>query len=338
MSDAVVVSDLVKRYLPELPPAVDGLSFSVRQGEVFGLLGPNGAGKTTTIGVLTTRVVATSGRAVVAGTDVTTDARKARGLLGVVPQHHNLDRSLDVRRNLLYHAAYHGVGRAIRRQRAEDLLTRMGLGDRAEANVDELSGGQAQRVMIARALMHQPEVLFLDEPTSSLDPQARVFVHDEIGALRKEGVTVVVTTHDMEEAAKLCDRVGIVDHGAMLRLDTPAAMTDSLPGRTTLTVTITMADVETDVVARALSDLDGVERVERIGVGTAASPPGAPTPVPAPAGGGEQFRLYLSADSSVVVPIMLKVLTGLGCDITDLSVSKPSLEDVFLHLTGRELR
>ncbi len=345
MSDAVVVSELVKRYVPSMPAAVDGLSFSVRRGEVFGLLGPNGAGKTTTIGVLTTRVVATSGQAIVAGRDVTTDARKARRALAVVPQHNNLDRSLDVRQNLLYHAAYHGVSRAVRKQRAEEILERVGLRDRATAKAEELSGGQAQRVMIARALMHEPEVLFLDEPTSGLDPQARVFVHDEIVRFREEGVTVVITTHDMEEATKLCDRVGIVDHGKMLKIDPPAAMTSALPGSATLTVTINADESQADAVVTALSELDNVERVEKISAGMPAPPPGIPLPpwlpVPAPTAGGAngtQFRLYTSVDSSVVVPIMLKVLAGIGCDITDLSVSKPSLEDVFLHLTGRELR
>ncbi|OQO89695.1 ABC transporter ATP-binding protein [Saccharomonospora piscinae] len=347
MGDAVVVNELVKRYLPGAPAAVDGLGFSVRQGEVFGLLGPNGAGKTTTIGVLTTRILPTSGYATVAGMDVTARPKSARRALAVVPQHNNLDRSLNVRQNLLYHAAYHGVARSVRRARAAEIISRIGLDDHADAKVDRLSGGLAQRVMIARALMHRPEVLFLDEPSSGLDPQSRLFVHDEIRALREDGVTVVVTTHDMEEAAKLCDRVGIIDHGKMLKLDSPATMTNALPGSSALTVTVDADDAKSDSVVQILSEMDNVERVEKIGAGAPAPPPGMPgMPMPPwmapppqqPVSDGVRFRLYTSVEPAAVLPIMLKVLGGIGCDITDLSVSKPSLEDVFLHLTGRNLR
>ncbi|WP_229070427.1 ABC transporter ATP-binding protein [Actinoplanes sp. DH11] len=344
MREAVTVEKLVKKYHPNMPAALSELDFSVRSGEVFGLLGPNGAGKTTAIGVLTTRIVATSGRATVAGVDVTQDAKTARRVLAVVPQRNNLDRALNVRQNLLYHAAYHGVGRAERGRRADAMLERTGLSDKAAANVDTLSGGQAQRVMIARALMHKPAVLFLDEPTVGLDPQARIFVHDSVWALRDEGVTVVLTTHDMEEAAKLCDRVGIVDHGKLLQLDSPAAMTGLLPGSTTLTVTVQADDDRADAIQAALEDLEKVERVERTGGGAPALPPGMPPPppwMPAPPAADEdglQFRLYTSAESSAVVPPMLRALTDIDAQVSGLNVGKPSLEDVFLHLTGRELR
>lgn len=213
---AVELIELVKRYPKSPANAVDKLSFTVRRGEIFGLLGPNGAGKTTTVGVLTTRVRPTAGTAKVAGLDVVRDAVTVRGRLGVVPQRVNLDRSLSTRDNLIFHAAYHGMSRADRNARADELLERMGLADKASVSVDQLSGGQSQRLMIARGLMHRPEVLFLDEPSTGLDPQARLFVHDRVRALREEGVTVVLTTHDMDEAAKLSDRVGIVDHGRML--------------------------------------------------------------------------------------------------------------------------
>jgi ABC-2 type transport system ATP-binding protein len=153
---AVEVRDLVKRYGRSTTPAVDGLSFAVRRGEVFGLLGPNGAGKTTTVGVLTTRVTKTSGLATVAGIDVAANPVGARAVLGVVPQRPNLDRSLDARGNLVWHAAYHGVPRAQRGRLADELLERMGLAEKAKTNPDELSGGQAQRLIIARGLMHDP--------------------------------------------------------------------------------------------------------------------------------------------------------------------------------------
>ncbi|SES12504.1 ABC transporter ATP-binding protein [Actinokineospora terrae] len=348
---AVEVSDLVKLYKKNPKPAVDGLSFGVEAGEVFGLLGPNGAGKTTTVGVLTTRVLPTAGQASVHGVDVVRDARRARQLLAVVPQRNNLDRSLNIRQNLLFHAAYHGVPRAERNARADEILDRMGLADRAKDKIDIVSGGQAQRVMIARALMHQPKVMFLDEPSTGLDPQARLFVHDRVKDLRAEGVTVVLTTHDMDEAAKLCDRVGIVDHGKLLALDTPAALTRGLPGSTTVSVTVNLANTPVELVEKALAGIDGVERVERIGSGgpAVALPPGLPPAAlaaiaakaaeapaaPSPTG---QFRLYTGHEAAVVLPAVLRVLGDTSCDVTDLSIGTPSLEDVFIHLTGRELR
>ena len=239
---AVEVEGLEKRY-PKAPAnAVDGVSFTVDRGEVFGLLGPNGAGKTTTIGVLTTRVRLSAGVARVAGVDVTTDAVLARSRLSVVPQRNNLDRSLTIRQNLIFHAAYHGVpaGRAqpSRRRAARPVRAHRPRDDK----VDFVSGGMAQRLMIARAMMHTPQVLFLDEPSTGLDPAARLFVWDRIRDLREQGVTIVITTHDMDEAATLADRVGIMDHGHLLALDTPAALTRSLPGKTTLEIAMAGAD------------------------------------------------------------------------------------------------
>ncbi|MCT2587532.1 ABC transporter ATP-binding protein [Actinophytocola gossypii] len=337
--NAVEVVDLVKQYKKAPKPAVDGLSFTVRRGEVFGLLGPNGAGKTTTVGVLTTRVLATSGRASVHGVDVRTESTRARELLAVVPQRNNLDRSLNIRQNLLFHATYHGVPRAERNRLADEILERMGLADRAKDRLDNVSGGQAQRVMIARALMHRPKVLFLDEPSTGLDPQARLFVHDRIAELRDDDVTVVLTTHDMDEAAKLCDRVGIVDHGKLLALDSPAALTRGLPGSTTVTVTVSLDGTGADRVAATLSDVDGVERVERITAAAPALPPGGLPGAPTTSDGvSGQFRLYTEHEPAVVLPSVLKVLAGTGSDLTDLSIGTPSLEDVFIHLTGRELR
>ena len=184
MTPDVEVSDLVKRYPKGTVNAVDGVSFSVAPGEVFGLLGPNGAGKTTTVGVLTTRVRPTSGTARVAGVDVVADPVGARARLAVVPQRNNLDRSLTIRDNLVFHAHYHGVPAAQRGRRADDLIERFGLSERANEKPDRFSGGQEQRVMIARALMHRPQVLFLDEPSTGLDPAARLFVWDRVREMR----------------------------------------------------------------------------------------------------------------------------------------------------------
>jgi ABC-2 type transport system ATP-binding protein len=321
---AVTVAELVKKYPNGPAPAVDGLTFSVPRGEIFGLLGPNGAGKSTTIGILTTRVLPTSGTARVDGIDVVGDPARARRALAVVSQNNNLDRSLTVRQNLLFHAAYHGVGARERRSAADRLLERMGLKEYAGAPVAFMSGGQAQRVMIARALMHRPAVLFLDEPATGLDPQARLFVHEHVAELREDGVTVVLTTHDMDEAEKLCDRVGVVDHGRLIALDTPAALTRTLPGRTTLTVTVSLDDATAEDVARALGRTEGVDRVECLPASAERT--------------DRQFRLYTSSDPAALLPPVVATLGDLACRLSDMAIGKPSLEDVFIHLTGRELR
>jgi ABC-2 type transport system ATP-binding protein len=322
MEFAVEVTDLVKRYPGRPTNAVDGISFSVRRGEVFGLLGPNGAGKTTTIGVLTTRVRPTSGTASVAGIDVAADPVTARGRLSVVPQRPNLDRALTARQNLVFHAAYHGIGRAERNRRADALLTELGLGDRGGDKVDNYSGGMAQRLLIARALMHAPQVMVLDEPTTGLDPQARLFVWDKVRELREGGVTVVLTTHDMDEATELADRVGIVDHGKLLALDAPAALTRSLPGSATLDVDVERADDDSDDgVLAALAALPAAERVE-----------------PVADSGGLRARIYLSGAAAGLVGPVSDTLTARRARLTGVRLGEPSLEDVFLSLTGRELR
>jgi ABC-2 type transport system ATP-binding protein len=356
--DIVVVDQLVKRY-PKLPfNAVDGVSFSVRPGEVFGLLGPNGAGKTTTIGVLTTRVRPTSGRALVAGIDVGHDPVAAKRALAVVPQRSNLDRSLTAKRNLLFHAAYFGVPEAERNARAATLLEEFGLADRADDKVDRFSGGQAQRLMIARALMHDPQVLFLDEPTTGLDPQARLFVWDRIRQQRERNVTVLLTTHDMDEATELADRVGIMDHGKLLALDTPDALTSLVPGESTLEIGIEPDGAGPggmDGLVAALGDLPGVERVElvqRAGANGPAGfmPGGGPTPFMAgggPGGAGpskpdgpapRHLRLYCEGEAAPLVPPVVRTLGERGATLADLQLGRPSLEDVFIHLTGRGLR
>jgi ABC-2 type transport system ATP-binding protein len=364
--DLVIVDQLVKRY-PKLPfNAVDGVSFSVHPGEVFGLLGPNGAGKTTTIGVLTTRVKPTSGRALVAGIDVVTDPVAAKRALAVVPQRSNLDRSLTAKRNLLFHAAYFGVPEAERNARAATLLEEFGLADRADDKVDRFSGGQAQRLMIARALMHDPQVLFLDEPTTGLDPQARLFVWDRIREQRQRNVTVLLTTHDMDEATELADRVGIMDHGKLLALDTPDALTSLVPGESTLEIGIEPDGAGPggmDGLVTALGELPGVERVELVQRGAGGGPPGFmpggfPPGPGGPQGGGppsflpggpggagaangpaaRHLRLYCEGEAAGLVPPVVRTLGERGATLADLQLGRPSLEDVFIHLTGRGLR
>jgi len=308
------------------------LSFAVESGEVFGLLGPNGAGKTTTVGILTTRVRPTSGTACIGGIDAGRDPVGARRQFAVVPQRNNLDRALSIRNNLIFHAAYHGVPARERGDRADELLAQFGLADRAKDKPDFFSGGQTQRVMIARALMHAPEVLFLDEPTTGLDPAARLFVWDRLRELESRGVTLVLTTHDMDEAAALAGRVGIMDQGKLLALDTPEALMRSLPGRSTLELTTQACDAGAiaEIVA-AVADLPGVEGVEQLQPPPDAPPPEGPPP-------DLRVRLYVSHDAPRLMAPVASLLAGHGRTLTDVHLSTPTLEDVFIHLTGRTLR
>lgn len=227
---AIDVAGLVKRYPGRPSNALDGISFQVRRGETFGLLGPNGAGKSTLIDILTTAALPTEGRVTLAGVDVAADPVTARRRTGVIPQRPNLDRGLRLGEILTFHAAYHGVPRRRREERATTLLGELGLAERARDRPDFLSGGLAQRVLLARALMHDPEVLFLDEPTNNLDPQSRLFLWDRVRSLRERGVTLVLATHDMDEAERLCDRVAIVDRGRIAALDTPDRLRHAIPG------------------------------------------------------------------------------------------------------------
>jgi ABC-2 type transport system ATP-binding protein len=329
---AVEVLDLVKRYQKSTVNAVDGVSFAAAAGEVFGLLGPNGAGKTTTVGMLTTRVRPTAGTARIGGVDVMRDPVRARAQLAVVPQQNNLDRSLSIRANLVFHAAYHGVPAREREERADEVLDQFGLLDRAADKPDFFSGGQSQRVMIARALMHAPRVLFLDEPTTGLDPAARLFVWDRLRELRDSEVTLILTTHDMDEAALLADRVGIMDHGRLLALDTPAALISSLEGEGTLELT---ADRGADgAVVDALAALAGVERVETVHHADENGAPGAASLESQPL----RVRLYLTGDAALSVAPAAAVLADHGLALLDVKLGTPTLEDVFIHLTGRTLR
>jgi ABC-2 type transport system ATP-binding protein len=354
--NAVEVSDLVKRYPKRDVNAVDRLTFGVASGEVFGLLGPNGAGKTTTVGILTTRLKATSGEARLAGIDVLRAPVAARARLAVVSQRPNLDRALTPRQNLTFHAAYHGVGRAERNTRAAELLDQFGLESQADVKVDWYSGGMAQRLMIARALIHEPAVLFLDEPTTGLDPQARLFVWDRIREMRGRGVTIVLTTHDMDEAAELTDRVGIVDHGKLLAMDSPAALIRGLTGQSVLDITVVPGPGDdVDSVLSALLAVDGVQKGERVAAPAAASAgfgAGGPGGLRM-AGGGDgaratgtavldaapaQLRLYLDHDPAARLGPVVTALAARSATLTDVHIGQPSLEDVFINLTGRGLR
>ncbi len=307
MGTAIHIRGLRKEYGSVV--ALDGLDLDVAEGEMFGLLGPNGAGKTTTIGVLTTRVKASAGTAIVAGHDVAKDSVAARAKIGVVPQRPNPDRGLTVRENLLFHATYFGVPRAEAGRRADALLERVGITEKRDAKPDALSGGQQQRMMIARALTHEPEVLFLDEPTVGLDPQARLAIWDILRELRAQGRTIVMTTHYMEEADQLCDRVAIVDRGRLLSCDTPSALRTQAPGETIVDVTF-----DRELTGDPPS-IDGVSRVELRG------------PV---------LRAY-AATAATAIPSLLAYGESRGLVVRDIHLSRPSLETLFISLTGRKL-
>jgi ABC-2 type transport system ATP-binding protein len=306
--------DLTKVYTGTNFAAVDGLNLDVRAGEIFGLLGPNGAGKTTTVGMLTTRVVPTSGRAFVAGVDVAAHPALAKQLSGIVSQQNTLDRQLTVWENLYFHGRLFGIGAKASRQLADELLDRFQLSKWAKASVYALSGGMAQRLMVARAIFHRPSVLFLDEPTAGLDPQSRLALWDLLGELHRDGQTILLTTHYMEEADRLCDRVAIMDHGRILALDTPAGLKRSIGADTVVTVRTTGDASELGTLLTA--DVPGVART-RVADG--------------------RLELHMQGGDRPVPRIVLAAERG-GFDLVDVSIAEPSLETVFINLTGKELR
>src|ERR1700729_1792419 len=295
--------DLTKVYPGTDFAAVDRLNLDVCAGEIFGLLGPNGAGKTTTAGMLTTRVVPTSGRALLAGVDVAAHPALAKQLSGIVSQQNTLDRQLTVWENLYFHGRLFGMWAKASRKIADDLLEQFHLTRWAKASVYALSGGMAQRLMVARAIFHRPSVLFLDEPTAGLDPQSRLALWDLLGELHGDGQTILLTTHYMEEADQLCERVAIMDHGKILALDTPAALKQSVGADTVVTVKTT-------------SDVSGVTRIRKVDGG---------------------LELHMLGNDRLVPRIVLAAERG-GFDLVDLSIAEPSLETVFINLTGKELR
>jgi ABC-2 type transport system ATP-binding protein len=343
---AIEVRDLVKRYQKSKTNAVDGVTFEVRRGEIFGLLGPNGAGKTTCIGVLITSVIPTSGSAAIMGLNVADDPIGIKQHIAVVPQMSNLDRSLKVREILTFHAAYHSVPRKERETKADQLLEELGLGERKNDKVNRFSGGMAQRLMIARALMHSPSVLFLDEPT-------RLFLWDRIRALNQQGLTILLTTHDMDEADRLCERVAIMDQGKILVNDTPGELKKMIPGGNALEIRVKLPDTG-DTTARerlreSLQTLPGVTKVEQVEnnapTGKPAGPPAGPwakfaPPAAAPPEeelGVITYRIYAQSASSLAGTAAQAVLSA-GAEVRDLHLKQATLEEVFIYLTGRHLR
>ena len=293
--------------------AVDGIDLAVKPGELFGLLGPNGAGKTTTIGICTTRTLPTSGKVRISGLDVVAHPALARRNIGVVPQFNTLDRSLTIFENLYFHCKYFGFSGAESRERANALLKQFLLLERAKSFPSQLSGGLQQRVQIARAIAHRPAVLFLDEPSAGLDPQSRIAMWDAVRKLREEGITVVLTTHYMEEADELCERVAIIDHGKVLALDSPEKLKATLGASTRIELAL-RSDESAQPLAEKLKRLPQIRSVESI------------------AGGLRLFAQKIDG----LLPELVHASQNYG--VRDISINEPSLETVFIQLTGRDLR
>jgi ABC-2 type transport system ATP-binding protein len=309
---AVAIRDLTKRYTRggDLT-AVDGISLEVGSGEAFGLLGPNGAGKTTTVNVCTTRTPPTAGEVRVAGRDVVREPIQVRRAIGVVTQFNTLDRSCTVADNLYYHCRFFSMGHRQSRQRTAELLETFRLTPKAGALPAWLSGGLVQRLQICRAIAHWPRVLFLDEPTAGLDPQSRLALWDHLDKLKREGTTIFLTTHNMDEADRLCDRVAIIDRGRVLATGEPTELKRGSGVGTV--VTLTMANPQAVPVER-LQALAGVRRVEAIG--------GA-------------YQIHTDDGQRSLARIVPAAVDG---EIQDVSVREATLETVFINLTGRELR
>jgi ABC-2 type transport system ATP-binding protein len=306
--------DLTKVYSGTDFAAVDELNLSVHRGEIFGLLGPNGAGKTTTAGMLTTRVTPTSGSAFVGAIDVVEQPALAKQLIGTVSQSNTLDRQLTVAENLYYHGRLFGIPASESHAISARLLDQFQLSNWADASVFALSGGMAQRLMVARAIFHRPAVLFLDEPTTGLDPQGRLALWEILGELNREGQTILLTTHYMEEADQLCDRVAIMDHGKILALDTPAALKRTVGAEEI--VTVKAAGDQAALAALLRREIAGVTRAREVEGG-----------VEIHVQGGEKL-----------VPRVVNAAESGGFEVADLSVAEPSLENVFINLTGKALR
>jgi len=294
-------------------PALDGLSLEVLPGEIFGLLGPNGAGKSTTIGILTTRVRPTSGHAWIGEHDVWAQQAQVKHLIGVVPQRPNLDFSLTAREILVFHGAYFGIGSKLRNERADALLEKFKLTERGNQMVRGFSGGMMQRLSIARAMMHDPQVLFLDEPSAGLDPQTRILLWEIIREYHAAGKTVLLTTHNMEEADALCQRLAIIDHGHMIALGTPVDLKASIPGGFLLRLRFGNQTAE---LLQRLQALAGVREVR-----TADT----------------NIDVYADRGGSLI-PEIASLAASSGAELSDVHISEPSLENLFLHHTGRSLR
>src|SRR5690349_9762378 len=302
-----------KQPKPEIV-ALAGISLDITPGEIFCLLGPNGAGKSTTVGILTTRVRPTAGEAFIGDYEVWNNQVVVKRLIGVVAQRPNLDFNLTAREILTFHGAYFGLSSPERGKRAEALLERFKLTDRADQMVRGFSGGMMQRLSIARAMMHDPQVLFLDEPSAGLDPQTRLLLWEIVREYNQSGKTILLTTHNMEEADALCKRLAIIDHGRVIALGTPQELKAAVPGGYLLRLRFGLHSP--DFLLR-LQALAGVREVR--------------------ANNSDGADLYADRGGSLVAEVAA-LASGASVELCDVHISEPSLENLFLHHTGRSLR
>lgn len=308
---AVEVLNLTKYYGDLL--AVDHINFGMRKGEIFGFLGPNGAGKTTTVRMLTTLLAPSDGTAYIEGHDILKDPYGAREDIGVVPETSNVYIELSAWGNLMFTGELYGVGRRLREGRARELLELLGLWERRGARAREFSKGMKRRLTIAMALMHNPGVLFLDEPTSGLDVQSSILIRNLVRKLNGEGASIFVTTHQMEEANLLCDRVAIINRGRIACIDTPENLRQTMQSVQSVLVSFAGPD---KALPQALADLQGVLDVRK---------------------DGDKYRLF-TQDPGALVPQVVDLARSHGTRLVSLNTVGPSLEDVFIKITGIDVR
>jgi ABC-2 type transport system ATP-binding protein len=313
MAAILEVKDLVKKYGDNT--AVKGISFSIQEGEIFSLLGPNGAGKTTTISVLSTLLPPTMGEATVCGFSVSKQPMEVRKSIGVVPQDLALYEELTAAENLSFWGQMYGLNGKTLSKRIDEVLDLVGLKDKAKAHVRTFSGGMKRRVNIGIGLLHKPRLLFMDEPTVGIDPQSRRAILDSVIDLNKKGMTVLYTTHYMEEAQELSDRVGIIDHGELIALGTQTELTKQVGETDTLILHISEND-DPETLAKGLRTIKGITKVDVI---------------------DHSITLIVPEVEKVLAPVVSKA-NEIGIRIASLEIQEPNLEAVFLHLTGRALR
>ncbi|MEO6805216.1 MAG: ATP-binding cassette domain-containing protein [Edaphobacter sp.] len=313
---AISVQNIVKRYGDF--EAVKGISFDVADGEIFGLLGPNGAGKSTLIRMMTTLLPVTEGKAIIDGKDVSRDPDAVRRIIGVIPQALTSDLDLTVEENLTIYAKLYDVPKAARERNIHELLEAVDLLKWRNAQTKTLSGGMRRRLEIARGLVHNPRIFFLDEPTTGLDPVSRVAVWEMLNNLKSlHHLTMLITTHYMDEADRLCDRIAIVDHGKLVALDTPMALKASVPGTNVVEVQFTHESSQSNPWAELLERLAGVTNVESQSAG--------------------MYRI-LTSNGSLTTTQLVGMASARNETLKSLSVQNTTLDDVFVHYTGRALR
>jgi len=313
VAKAIAVEHIVKKY-GEFT-AVDDVSFAVDEGETFGLLGPNGAGKSTLIRMMTTLLPITSGVARIAGHDVRREPDAARRAIGVIPQALTSDLDLTVEENLNIYAKLYDVPPRERKQNVDELLELVDLSKWRAAQTKTLSGGMRRRLEIARGLVHSPRIFFLDEPTTGLDPVSRVAVWEMLGNIKAgRRLTILITTHYMDEADRLCDRIAIVDHGKLVALDTPKALKASVPGSNVIEAQFSSPPADWEQQLHRLSEVTSVQ-----------------------AEGGNTFRV-LTGNGSRTTTELVELAVRTGVEVRSLTVQNTTLDDVFVHYTGRQLR